>query len=119
MANGFINSFAVTEFHRIFKLKETIIQCKKRSEKFRKMNKLLVLLCVLLSFSLSETLELTNICGADHFEYNGVLVNSVFLSNQSIQLKSARSYLMDLDENCGVEMLSWETTKEFYKIKRD
>lgn len=83
------------------------------------MNKLFVLLCFLFSFSCSKTLKLTNICEADHFEYNGVLVNSVYFASHCIYLKNAESYLMDLNKSCGVQDEGNETTKEFYKIRRD
>lgn len=83
------------------------------------MNKIFVLLCVLLSFSCSESFKLTNICEADHFDYNGVLVNSVYCNPAHINMRNANeAYLMDLYENCGVQDESNETAKEFYKIRR-
>lgn len=87
---------------------------------YKKMNKNFVLLCVLLSFGGSaSSLKLTNICEADHFEYNGVQVNSLFVSQQITQLETAKIYLMALYENCGVSDEKSESTREFYNIKRD
>lgn len=83
------------------------------------MTKFFVLLCVLSLSYTASSLKLTNLCEADHFDYNGVLVNSVFFSKQSIQLEKAKFYLMSLYQNCGVSDETRKTTKEFYNIKRD
>ena len=63
------------------------------------MNRFFVL-CVLFSWSFTAScLKLANLCEEDHFEYNGLLVNSVHSFERPIRLESAYYYLA-LYEKC-------------------
>ena len=76
---------------------------------------LCVLFCLIYTAS---SLKLQNLCEKDHFEYNGLLVNSVHMIRRTIQLETANSYLMDFDEEISYFPGSVNKT-EFHFIRED
>ena len=84
------------------------------------MNKVWCLALLLAFGSNADCLKLVNLCEKDHFKYNGVQVNSVYLSEHEIQLKTAEHFLIEPYEGCS----GWNNyfdgdPKEFYKLKED
>ena len=81
-------------------------------------------LALLLAFSLTtDCLKLVNLCEKDHFEYNGVQVNSIYLSEHKIQLKTAKNFLIPPYERCtdsdGIKFYFGVDPEKFYKLKEN
>ena len=81
---------------------------------------------LLLIFGSSVTgLKLWNICENDHFDFNGIRVNSVYLSDHKIQLETAGYFLVGLYEPCldnsfyQETQIDWWHPKELLKVKDD
>ena len=82
------------------------------------MNKLLVFL--VLCIASASCVELENLCSSDHFEYNGVLVNSFYKSRLNVTFPSLSYYLINSSITCDrSEFVNKTNFLEAIKIKNN
>lgn len=79
------------------------------------------LLAYLLCFGFSNcfSLLLDPICEADHFNYSGLLINSVYLARKETRLSEVRQYAIDPYEICEEDSQVYREHKDtILDIKR-
>ena len=91
----------------------------------KKFNVLCFLLVLLSLNCTTDSVKLVNLCEPDHFEVNGLRVNSVHFVERSVRLESAYFYLA-LYEKCHLYAMdspddnsTAASTRELDEIKRD
>ena len=72
----------------------------------------LVCVCFVGCFSL----QLRNLCERDHFTYNGILVNAVYLAERLQSLGPVSKYAIVSASNCQNELSPEENLKFFDKL---
>ena len=88
------------------------------------MNEIWALGLLLVLASTVGCLKLQRLCEKDHFEFDSVKVNAVFLSDHKIQLNTANDFLLGLYDRCTKSSTDdaspvVKDPKEFYELKEN